>query len=237
MTAGARDAAWRTVGRLVRQNGAVIRVGLTGGIAAGKSVAERRLADWGVTVIDYDQLARDVVGPGSAGLADLVAVCGPAILRPDGGLDRPELARRTFADPECRHRVEAVIHPLVYAAAAADEARARRRGAAMVVHDIPLLVETADRAGFDHIIVVTAPADLRVERLMAERGLDRRQAEARIRAQSSEAERLAVADVVFDGSGTIDHLRHQVDRWLTDLGWPADHQVAPVDDAVQTPTE
>jgi dephospho-CoA kinase len=188
------------------------RIGLTGGIAAGKSVAAQRLAERGAVVIDYDALARDAVAPGSAGLADVVTAFGDTVLTPDGALDRPGLAAVVFADPAARQRLNGIVHPVVRRLAAEREAAAAAADAtAVVVHDVPLLVETGNADTFHLVVVVQAPAVLRVERLVRTRGMDRTEAERRIAAQVTDEERLAVADVVLDGSGHPDDLRAEVD--------------------------
>ncbi|GIG29449.1 dephospho-CoA kinase [Cellulomonas marina] len=187
------------------------RIGLTGGIAAGKSTASARLAELGAVVVDADRLAREVVAPGTAGLDAVVAALGPEVLAADGSLDRPAVARLVFADDDARRRLEAVVHPAVRRRAAELEAAAAAADpGAVVVHDIPLLVETGRTGEFGTVVVVHAPAALRRERLRA-RGLDEAAAAARIAAQADDDARLAVADVVLDGSGTPDALRAQVD--------------------------
>jgi dephospho-CoA kinase len=187
----------------------VLRVGLTGGIGSGKSAVSARLAELGAVVIDADRLARDVVAPGTPGLAAVVAAFGPEVVTAGGGLDRAALGAIVFADPESRGRLNAIIHPLVRAAATGIEAAAP--GDAVVVHDIPLLVETGQAATFDLVVVVDAPDDVRVGRLVADRGMDESDVRSRIQAQASRAERLAVADAVIDNSGPIDQLPAQVE--------------------------
>lgn len=188
------------------------RIGLTGGIAAGKSVAAQRLAERGAVLIDYDALSRDAVAPGSAGLADVVAAFGQTVLTPDGALDRPGLAAVVFADPAARERLNGIVHPVVRRLAAEREAAAAAADpTVVVVHDVPLLVETGNADTFHLVVVVQAPAVLRVERLVRTRGMDRTEAERRIAAQATDEERLAVADVVLDGSGHPDDLRAEVD--------------------------
>lgn len=188
------------------------RIGLTGGIAAGKSVAAQRLAERGAVLIDYDVLSRDAVAPGSAGLADVVAAFGETVLAADGTLDRPGLAAVVFADPGARERLNGIVHPVVRRLAAEREAAAAAADpAAVVVHDVPLLVETGRADAFHLVVVVQAPAVLRVERLVRTRAMDRTEAERRIGAQATDEERLAVADVVLDGSGDPDDLRAEVD--------------------------
>lgn len=188
------------------------RIGLTGGIAAGKSVAARRLRELGAVVIDSDELARDAVAPGSAGLDAVVAQFGDGVLAEDGTLDRPALASIVFADAEARRRLDGIVHPVVRRLAAEREAAAAVVDhGAVVVHDIPLLVETGQADSFHVLVVVHAPAVLRVERLVRLRGMTREDAERRVAAQAGDDERLAVADVVLDGTGSDDDLRAQVD--------------------------
>ncbi|MDC7122077.1 dephospho-CoA kinase [Cellulomonas fimi] len=188
------------------------RIGLTGGIAAGKSVAARRLRELGAVVIDSDELAREAVAPGSAGLDAVVAEFGDGVLAADGTLDRPALAAIVFADADARRRLDAIVHPIVRRLAAEREAAAAVVDhGAVVVHDIPLLVETGQADAFHVLVVVHAPAVLRVERLVRLRGMTREDAERRVAAQAADDERLAVADVVLDGTGSDDDLRTQVD--------------------------
>jgi dephospho-CoA kinase len=188
------------------------RIGLTGGIAAGKSVAAQRLAERGAVLVDYDLLSREAVAPGSAGLADVVAAFGDVVLTADGALDRPALAGVVFADPAARERLNGIVHPVVRRLAAEREAAAAAADAtAVVVHDVPLLVETGNADSFHLVVVVQAPAVFRVERLVRTRDMDRSEAERRIGAQATDEDRLAVADVVLDGSGHPDDLRAEVD--------------------------
>ena len=188
------------------------RIGLTGGIAAGKSVAAKRLTELGAVVIDADQLARRALAPGSPGLEDVVAEFGPAMLTSDGALDRAALASVVFADRAALDRLNAIVHPIVRRLAAELEASAATVDPdAVVVHDIPLLVESGQTGTFHLVVVVDAPAVLRVERLVAARAMSRDEAEARVSAQASDAERLEVADVVLDGTGSDSNLRAQVD--------------------------
>jgi len=189
------------------------RIGLTGGIAAGKSVAARRFDELGAVVVDADVLAREAVAPGTAGLSEVVAAFGPAVVDESGALDRAALARIVFSDPEARARLDAIVHPVVRRLAAEREAAAAVLDAgAVVVQDIPLLVETGQADDFHVVVVVHAPAVLRVERLVRLRGMARADAEARVAAQARDEDRLAVADVVLDGSGTDVDLRAQVDE-------------------------
>ena len=185
-----------------------MRVGLTGGIASGKSTVGAVLRELGAVVIDADRLARDVVAPGTPGLEAVVAAFGREVLTEDGALDRAALARQVFEDPGARRRLEGIVHPLVRAAAAAEEAAAPE--GALVVHDIPLLVETGQVGSFDAVLVVDAPEDLQVARMVADRGWTREEALSRIEAQASRSDRLAAATYVLENSGTPEELREQV---------------------------
>ncbi len=188
------------------------RIGLTGGIAAGKSVAAERLAEHGAVVIDHDLLAREAVRPGSTGLEAVVEAVGPEVLAADGSLDRPALGRIVFADAEARERLDGIVHPVIRRLAAEREAAvAAAHTGAVVVHDIPLLVETGQAESFHLLVVVHAPVELRVRRLVEQRGLSRSDAERRVAAQASDDVRLAAADRVLDGSGSVEDLRAQVD--------------------------
>ena len=187
-------------------------IGLTGGIAAGKSVVSARLASLGATVIDADLLARDAVALGSPGLAAVHGRFGDAVLAPDGSLDRVALASVVFSDDAARTDLNQIVHPevqrLYRKRLTAIESSDPR---AIVVYDVPLLVEARTSAEFSQIVVVHAPVAQRVERLVALRGLDRASAQDRVDAQASDEERLAVADVVIDASGTLDRTLEQVD--------------------------
>lgn len=185
-----------------------MRVGLTGGIASGKSTVARILAELGAVVIDADQLAREVVAPGTPGLAAVVDEFGPGVLTPDGQLDRPALGAIVFADPEKRRRLEAIIHPLVRARSAELEAAAGPEK--VVVHDIPLLAESGTAASFDAVIVVDAPEETQLARMLGDRGWTEADARARIAAQASRAQRLGIATHVIENTGTIDDLRQRV---------------------------
>ena len=189
----------------------VLRVGLTGGIGSGKSEVSRRLRALGAVVIDADVLAREVVAQGTDGLAEVVGVFGPGVVDEHGALDRPKLGVIVFGDDEARKRLEAIVHPRVRARAAEIEAAAGPD--AIVVHDIPLLVETGQADRFDTVVVVDAPPDAQLERLTGGRGMTADEALARIRSQASREDRLAVAGHVVDNSGTLDDL----DRRVTEL--------------------
>jgi dephospho-CoA kinase len=200
----------------------VRRIGLTGGIAAGKSVAAARLAERGAVLIDYDVLSREAVAPGSPGLAAVAEEFGSGVLAPDGSLDRPALGAVVFADDDARARLNALVHPVVRRLAAEREAAAVAADpAAVVVHDVPLLVETGRAGGFDLVVVVHTPAATRLDRLVRTRGLDPAEAAGRIAAQARDEDRLAVADIVLDGSGDPDGLRAEVDALWDRIAAPA----------------
>ncbi len=186
----------------------MLRVGLTGGIGSGKSEVARLLAAHGALVVDSDALAREVVAPGTPGLAAVVAEFGAEMLRPDGSLDRERLAAVVFADAAARQRLNAIVHPLVGVAAA--ERVAAAPPDAVVVHDVPLLVEAGMAAAFDVVVVVDAPVEAQLARLTGPRGMSRADAEARIAAQAAREERLAVADHVVRNDGTLAELAERV---------------------------
>jgi dephospho-CoA kinase len=193
----------------------MVRVGLTGGIASGKTAVSRLLEEHGALVIDADVLAREVVAPGTHGLSAVVDRFSPAVLAPDGSLDRAALGQTVFADPTARRDLEAIIHPAVRARAA--EIETATPEGAVVVHVIPLLVETGQQDAFDICVVVDVDVDTQIERICRRNGLSRAEAEARVAAQASRADRLAVADVVIDNSGTRRSLEAQVRRLWHDL--------------------
>jgi dephospho-CoA kinase len=188
----------------------MLMIGLTGGIGAGKTAVARRLAELGAVVIDSDALAREVVAAGTPGRDEVVAVFGDAVLGPDGELDRAALGRIVFADPDARRRLEAIVHPRVRARAA--EIAASAPPDAVVVNDVPLLVEANLAAHYDMVVVVLADERTRVLRLVRERGLAEADARARIAAQATDEQRRAVADVVIVNDGTVEELRARVDE-------------------------
>jgi dephospho-CoA kinase len=193
----------------------VYLIGLTGGIASGKSVVAARLAELGAVHIDADALARRVVEPGSPALADIAAEFGRDVIRPDGTLDRAGLAALVFADSELRERLNAITHPAVRALALELIAEAQTRDPkAIVVYDVPLLVEAkvnGDRS-FDLIVVVHASLQTRIRRLVELRGMSREEAQHRLNSQATDTERLAVADVVIDNDGDLAATMRQVDQ-------------------------
>ena len=193
----------------------MLRVGLTGGIGSGKSEAGRRLAARGAVLLDADKAARAVVEPGTPGLARVAATFGPGVLREDGSLDRAKLAEIVFADDAARGKLNAIIHPLVhdYMRAGEQAAVAAAGNGAVIVHDVPLLAEGGRGNEFDLVIVIDVPPELQVARLAA-RGLSEEQARARMAAQATRDQRLAVADIVIDNSGTLADLDRRVsDVW------------------------
>lgn len=192
----------------------MLRVGLTGGVGAGKSLVAGRLDELGAVLVDADVIAREVVAPGTPGLDAVVAEFGPDVLDADGALNRPRLAKIVFGDEARRQALNAIIHPLVYQrrhelveAAAAD---------AIVVEDIPLLVENRLAAHYQLVIVVEAPETERVRRLVVHRGMSEDDARARIRAQASDEERAAVADARIDNSGAPEDTLAAVDALWAD---------------------
>ena len=185
----------------------MLRVGLTGGIGSGKSVVAERLAALGAVVLDGDKAARAIVEPGTPGLAQIAKTFGPDVLRADGTLDRAKLAGIVFSDDAARQKLNEITHPLIHEhSLAAERAALDVRGPDTIgVHDIPLLAEGQRAAEFDAVIVVDVPTDLQVSRL-AGRGLPEDQARARMAAQATREQRLALANIVIDNSGTLDDL-------------------------------
>jgi dephospho-CoA kinase len=194
-------------------------VGLTGGIGSGKSEVARLLAAHGAVVIDADQLAREVVEPGTPGLAQVVAAFGPDVLGPYGRLDRKALAARVFSDGAALARLNAIVHPLVAERGA--ELVAEAPVEAVVVHDVPLLVENGLEDAYDLVVVVDAPEEARLARLAA-RGLTDEDARARMAAQASSEERLAAADYLVVNDGDLVDLRVRVDELWRNLLADAD---------------
>ena len=187
-----------------------VRVGLTGGIASGKSTVSAILAELGAVVVDADLIAREVVARGTPGLEAVVAEFGPGLLTPEGDLDRPAMGALVFADASARKRLEAIIHPLVHRRSAEIEATAAPD--AVVVHDIPLLAEVGRAGSFDAVVVVDAPPELQVARMVEDRGWTRADAESRIAAQAAREDRLAIATHVIDNTGTLEELRARVEH-------------------------
>lgn len=191
-----------------------MKIGLTGGIASGKSVVASRLRELGAVLVDADALAREVVEPGTPGLARVIDAFGADVLRADGSLDRPRLGAVVFGNPDRLAVLNGIIHPLVRERAAALLAAAHASpaaGAAVVVQDIPLLVETGQGSSFHLVVVVDAPDAVRVQRMVEHRNMTVGDARSRMAAQAGREERLAAADVVLENSGTRDGIRAAVD--------------------------
>ena len=194
---------------------ATVRVGLTGGIASGKSTVSAILRELGAVVIDADELAREVVAKGTPGLAAVIDEFGPGLLTSDGDLDRPAMGALVFGDETARRRLEAIVHPLVFERIVDLEAHAP--DGAVVVHDIPLLAESGRADSFDAVIVVDAPAEVQVGRMVRDRGWTTDDALARIAAQASPEDRRAIATYVVDNTGTLEDLRHEVHKIYGEL--------------------
>ena len=185
-----------------------MRVGLTGGVASGKSSVAAVLAELGAVLIDADKLARGVVAPGTEGLRRVVEEFGPGMLTADGSLDRPALGAVVFGDEPARRRLEAIIHPLVRARA--HELEDAAPDGAVVVHDIPLLVETGQADRFDAVLVVDVPVPTQIARMVEQRGMTPEEAAARVAAQATREQRVAAATYVIDNTGTLEDLRERV---------------------------
>ena len=193
------------------------RVGLTGGIGSGKSTVATMLEARGAVVVDADLIARQLVEPGGAALAELVTEFGPRILAADGSLSRAELAAMAFSDQRATDRLNAIMHPLIGAEAARqlDE----QPEAAVVVYDMPLLVETGQADLVDIVVVVDVPEDVQVDRAVRLRGLDEADVMRRMAVQASRADRLTAADVVIDNAGPLSETEAQVDvLWASLIG-------------------
>lgn len=189
----------------------MLKVGLTGGIGSGKSTVSRLLAQHGAVVVDADAIAREVVAVGTPGLAAVVAEFGEQVLQPDGGLDRDGLGRLVFADPERLRALNRIVHPLVAARMDEVERAAAEAGAAVVVHDVPLLAENGLKALYDTVVVVDCPVEVQLDRLVTQRGMDAADAKARIAAQATREQRLEVADHVIRNDGSLAELERAVD--------------------------
>ncbi|WP_225848456.1 dephospho-CoA kinase [Streptomyces sp. HPF1205] len=192
----------------------MLTVGLTGGIGAGKSEVARLLASYGAVLVDADRIAREVVEPGTPGLAAVVAEFGPGILAGDGSLDRPALGAIVFADEERRAALNAIVHPLVGRRSA--ELQQAAGPDAIVVHDVPLLAENGLASLYDLVVVVDAAPATQLDRLVRLRGMTEHEARSRMAAQATREERLAVADLVVRNDGPLTELEPQVQAvWRT----------------------
>lgn len=186
----------------------MLKVGLTGGIGAGKSEVSRLLVKYGAVLIDSDRIAREVVEPGTPGLAAVVEEFGPGVLTAEGALDRPALGALVFADAGRLAALNAIVHPLVGARAAERERAAPED--AVVVHDVPLLTENGLAPLYDLVVVVDASAETQLERLVTLRGMTESDARARMAAQATRDQRRAVADLIVDNDGPLEALEPQV---------------------------
>lgn len=194
-------------------------IALTGGIASGKSTIAERLAERGAVIVDADRIVRDVQSPGSPVLDDIAAQFGDDVIGADGSLQRQVLASRVFGDDEALRRLNGIVHPAVRRESARRFAEAFARDPeAVVVYDVPLLAEARADDPWDLVVVAHAPADLRRARLVELRGMTEQEARARIASQASDESRLALADVVIETAGTLEHTRAQVDRLWGGLG-------------------
>ncbi|WP_312589120.1 dephospho-CoA kinase [Corynebacterium dentalis] len=188
------------------------KIGVTGGIGSGKSTVSQRLQDLGAVIIDADKVAREIVEPGQPALKELDAAFA-GVLNEDGTLNRAELARQAFATPEATEKLNSITHPRIRERTNALFAQAEQAGEDVVVYDMPLLIENGETSRVDHVLVVDAPDEVRVRRLVESRGLDESDAKARIKAQIDRESRLAAADTVLDNGGTVDELLAQVDQF------------------------
>lgn len=204
----------------VRIEKRVVLIAVTGGIASGKSVVARRLADLGAVHVDADVLAREVVEPGTPALSQIAAHFGPSVVNADGSLNRAALGAIVFSDDTSRKVLGEITHPAVWARAQQlFNAAVRADPEAVVVYDVPLLVEAGGQRpmSFDRIVVVDAPAPTRIQRLIELRGMTKEEAEARVRSQASDAERRAVADEIITSGGTLEETLLQVDALWSKL--------------------
>ncbi|MGI8949499.1 MAG: dephospho-CoA kinase [Ornithinimicrobium sp.] len=201
----------------------MLRVGLSGGIGSGKSTVSARLAELGAVVVDGDRIAREVVAPGSPGLAEVVRRFGPEVLDADGALNRPALGAIVFADPDARRDLEAITHPLIAERGA--ELMAAAPAEAVVLHDMPLLVEKGMGSAYHLVVIVGADTDERLRRLVEERGMDPDQARQRMASQDDDAARRAAADVWLDNTGSVAALQAAVDRLWRERLVPFAHHV------------
>lgn len=193
----------------------MLKVGLTGGIGSGKSEVSRRLASYGALIIDADQVAREVVEPGTPGQAQVADAFGMDVLASDGTLDRPRLGEIVFSDDALRAKLNAIIHPLVR-----DRIRELEAGAeagAIVVEAVPLIAENGMAGLYDLVVVVDVPPRIQEDRLVRDRGMTREQVAARVAAQASREDRLAIADIVLDNSGSLDELDREVGELWTEV--------------------
>ena len=193
----------------------MLRVGLTGGIGAGKSEVSRRLAAQGAWIIDADQIAREVVAPETAGLTAVIEAFGPGVLGSDGALDRVVLGDIVFADQQKLATLNSIVHPLV--GARMRELEEAAGPGSVVVHDVPLIAENGLADAYDLVVVVDVPPRIQLDRLVRLRGMSREQAQARMAAQASREQRLSIADIVVDNSASLAELDRQVGELWSEL--------------------
>ncbi|AVZ72412.1 dephospho-CoA kinase [Streptomyces lunaelactis] len=193
----------------------MLKVGLTGGIGAGKSEVSRLLESYGAVLIDADKIAREVVEPGTPGLAAVAEAFGPEILNPDGTLDRPKLGSIVFSDPERLATLNAIVHPLVGARSMELEGMAGPD--AVVIHDVPLLAENKLAGLYNLVVVVDASPETQLDRLVRLRGMAESEARARMAAQATREQRRAIADLVIDNDGPLEDLEPQVRKVWAEL--------------------
>jgi dephospho-CoA kinase len=206
----------------------MLTVGLTGGIGSGKSEVSRRMRQLGAVVVDADAVAREVVEPGTPGLASVVAEFGDGVLRADGALDREGLGRIVFGDPDKLARLNAIVHPLVGERIATQVAEVERTHPdGVLVYDVPLLVENNLQGGYDVVVVVATTPENQLRRLMEQRGMPAEDAQARIDAQAPLAQKLAVADIVIDNDADLAALDARVRQVWADLRARAGRTMAP----------
>lgn len=194
----------------------MLKIGLTGGIGSGKSTVSKKLDELGAFVVDADKIAREIVEPGEPALAELAEVFAGVVLE-DGTLNRQELARQAFATPEATQKLNSITHPRIRERTNELFREAEAEGEEVLVYDMPLLIENGEADRVDHVLVVDAPDEVRVQRLVEYRNLDEDDARARIRAQIDRETRLAVADTVLDNSGDIEDLLEQVERFWAEV--------------------
>ncbi|OFO16202.1 dephospho-CoA kinase [Corynebacterium sp. HMSC22B11] len=187
-------------------------IGLTGGIGSGKTTVASQLKTLGARIVDADKIAREIVEPGEPALTELAEAFG-GVLNADGTLNRAELARQAFATPEATEKLNSITHPRIRERTLERFAQARTEAVPVLVYDMPLLIENGEYKKMDHVLVVDAADEIRIDRLVNSRGLDEDDARRRIAAQISREERLAAADSVVDNSGTRDQLLQQVDTF------------------------
>ncbi|MGC4996007.1 MULTISPECIES: dephospho-CoA kinase [unclassified Streptomyces] len=200
----------------------MLKVGLTGGIGAGKSEVSRLLVEHGAVLIDADRIAREVVAPGTPGLAAVVEAFGPEILTGDGSLDRPRLGSVVFADPEKLALLNSIVHPLV--GARSRELESAASAGSVVLHDVPLLTENGLAPLYDLVVVVDASPETQLDRLVRLRGMTEDDARARMAAQASREQRRGIADIVIDNDVPLDALRKRVTEVWAELTRRASEQ-------------